>query len=312
MRCAQCGIDNPNSANFCVGCGAGLPANPPPLPGTFPPVARTWYVLIAGQQSGPYPEEQLRDWVVRGQVAGDALICSEGMTEWVKAGEFFGRTATSGGRFSSQPMEFVAGVGALFGRTLLLIFGILLVIPAPWAITYFYQWFIAHLRLPRVSRLEFTGTPGDKWIICIILALGGYIGAFKNPAFQLVPLFLQPYLSLLLIRWVVGKLTADGRPLPLRFTGGYWRFFGWYLLIVLSMFTIIGWAWVIAANMRWVCRQVEGTNTQVTFTGTGLEILWRTFVFVFSAIVIIPIPWTLHWYTRWFMRQFSLESRIYG
>ena len=312
MRCAQCGIDNPNSANFCVGCGAGLPANPPPLPGTFPPVARTWYVLIAGQQSGPYPEEQLRDWVVRGQVAGDALICSEGMTEWVKAGEFFGRTATSGGRFSSQPMEFVAGVGALFGRTLLLIFGILLVIPAPWAITYFYQWFIAHLRLPRVSRLEFTGTPGDKWIICIILALGGYIGAFKNPAFQLVPLFLQPYLSLLLIRWVVGKLTADGRPLPLRFTGGYWRFFGWYLLIVLSMFTIIGWAWVIAANMRWVCQQVEGTNTQVTFAGTGLEILWRTFVFVLSAIVIIPIPWTLHWYTRWFMRQFSLESRIYG
>ena len=309
MRCAQCGIDNPNSANFCVGCGAGLPANPPPLPGTFPPVARTWYVLIAGQQSGPYPEEQLRDWVVRGQVAGDALICSEGMTEWVKAGEFFGRTATSGGRFSSQPMEFVAGVGALFGRTLLLIFGILLVIPAPWAITYFYQWFIAHLRLPRVSRLEFTGTPGDKWIICIILALGGYIGAFKNPAFQLVPLFLQPYLSLLLVRWVVGKLTADGRPLPLRFTGGYWRFFGWYLLIVVSMFTIIGWAWVVAANMRWVCRKVEGTNTQVTFTGTGLEILWRTIVFVFSAIVILPIPWTFHWYTRWFIRQFSLESR---
>lgn len=296
MRCAQYGTDNPNS-------------NPPPLPGNFPPVTRTWYVLIAGQQSGPYPEEQLRDWVMRGQVAGDALICSEGMTEWVKAGEFFGRTAAPGGRLSPQPLEFVAGVGALFGRTLLLIFGILLIIPSPWAITYFYQWFIAHLRLPRVSRLEFTGAPGDKWILCIVLALGGYIGALKNPAFQLVPLFLQPYLSLLLIRWVVGKLTADGHPLPLRFTGGYWRFFGWYLLIVVSMFTIIGWAWVVAANMRWVCRKVEGTNTQVTFTGTGLEILWRTLVFAFSAIVILPIPWTLRWYTRWFIRQFSLESR---
>ena len=348
-----------------------MPTNPPPLPGNFPPVTRTWYVLIAGQQSGPYPEEQLRDWVMRGQVAGDALICSEGMTEWVKAGEFFSRTAIPGGRFSPQPLEFVAGVGALFGRTLLLIFGILLVIPAPWAITYFYQWFIAHLRLPRVSRLEFTGVPGDKWLLCIVLALGGYIGALKNPAFQivplflqpylslllirwvvgkltadgrplplrftgapgdqwilcivlalggyigtlknpafqLIPLFLQPYLSLLLIRWVVGKLTADGRPLPLRFTGGYWRFFGWYLLIALSMFTIVGWAWVVAANMRWVCRKVEGTNTQVTFTGTGLEILWRTLVFVFSAIVILPIPWTFHWYTRWFIRQFSLEGR---
>lgn len=309
LRCTQCGADNPNSTNFCAACGASLPPNPPPLPGTFPPVTRTWYVLIAGQQSGPYPEEQLRDWVLRGQVAGDALICSEGMTEWVKAGEFFGRAATPGGRFYPQPLEFVAGVGALFGRTLLLIFGILLVIPAPWAITYFYQWFIAHLRLPRVSRLEFTGAPGDQWILCIVLALGGYIGALKNSVFQLVPLFLQPYLSLLLIRWVVGKLTADGRPLSLRFTGGYWRFFGWYLLIALSMFTIIGWAWVVAANMRWVCRKVEGTHTQVTFTGTGLEILWRTLVFVVSAIVILPIPWSFHWYTRWFMRQFSLESR---
>ena len=317
LFCKNCGRENPDTARFCGSCGTDLSASqavgavagPPPLPGAVPPASRTWYLAVAGQQSGPYPEEQLRDWIARGQVAGDAMVCSEGMTEWVKAGEFFSRTAIPGGRFSPQPLEFVAGVGALFGRTLLLIFGILLVIPAPWAITYFYQWFIAHLRLPRVSRLEFTGVPGDKWLLCIILALGGYIGALKNPAFQLVPLFLQPYLSLLLIRWVVGKLTADGRPLPLRFTGGYWRFVGWYFLIAVSMFTIIGWAWVIAANMRWVCRKVEGTNTQVTFTGTGLEILWRTLVFVVSAIVILPIPWTFHWHTRWFMRQFSLESR---
>lgn len=286
--------------------------NPPPLPGTFPPVARTWYVLIAGQQSGPYPEEQLRDWVMRGQVAGDALICSEGMTEWVKAGAFFSSAVNPGGNVSPQPIEFIGGVGALFGRTLLLIFGTLLIIPAPWSITGFYQWFIAHLRLPQLSRLEFTGTPGDKWLFCIVLALSGYLGVVKNPMFQLIPLFLQPYLSLVLIRWVVGKLTADGRPLALRFTGGYWRFVSWYLLIGLSVFTIIGWAWVVAANMRWVCRKVEGTNIQLTFTGTGLEILWRTLVFVFSAIVIIPIPWTLHWYARWFMRQFALESRIYG
>ena len=41
----------------------------------------------------------------------------------------------------------------------------------------------------------------------------------------------------------------------------------------------------------------------------GDPMLVLMIVFVFSAILILPIPWTFHWYTRWFMRQFSLESR---
>ena len=318
LFCKNCGHENPNTAKFCCTCGTDLSVNqtvaavagPPPLPSAVPPVSRSWYISVAGQQSGPFLEEQLRDWISRGQVAGDALICSEGMTEWVKAADVFGRSGNNGGRVIPQCFETSMGVGGLFGRALLLMAGTLLVVPAPWVITNFYKWFVAHLQLPRVSKVDFTGNPGDKGLLCIVLALSGYIGLVKNPFFQILPLFLNPYLSLLLLRWVIGNLTADGRALPLKFTGGYWRFVGWYILIVLSMFTIIGWAWALAANLRWLCRKVEGTNTQVVFTGTGLEILWRSIVFVLSAIVIIPIPWTLHWYVRWFVRQFSLESRI--
>jgi hypothetical protein len=258
----------------------------------------------------------LREWVMRGQVAADALICSEGMTEWVKAGEFFGIPAPASQEInfpnmssSPQALETSIGVGGLLGRVLLLMVGTFLVVPAPWVITSFYKWFIGHLQLPRLSRVEFTGNPGDKWVWCIVLALCGYVGLIQKPALQILPLFLNPYISLVLLRWVVENLAVDGRALSLRFTGGYWRFVGWYLLIVLSMFTIIGWAWVVAANMRWLCEKVEGPNVQVLFTGSGLEILWRTIVFVLSAIFIIPIPWTMHWYVRWFVRQFSLVGR---
>jgi len=256
LFCTKCGVDNPNTANFCIACGTSLSTNPA-------------MGSVVGPPPLPLPTV-----------------------------------------FFSQGIETSMGVGALFGRVLLLMFGTLLIVPAPWVITNFYKWFIAQLQLPRVSRVEFTGTPGDKWLLCVVLALSGYMGFFESNFFQILPVFLNAYLSLLLIRWVVGKLTADGRALPLEFTGGYWRFVGWYLLIGVSMFTIIGWAWVVAANMRWICRKVEGTNTQVVFNGTGLEILWRSIVFVLSAIVIIPIPWTLHWYVRWFVRQFSLESRV--
>ena len=95
-------------------------------------------------------------------MAGDAMICSDGMTEWVKAGDVFGRPSYQKESFSAQAFETSMGVGGLFGRVLLLMFGTLLVIPAPWVITDFYKWFIAHLQLPRVSRVEFTGNPADN------------------------------------------------------------------------------------------------------------------------------------------------------
>ena len=77
----------------------------------------------------------------------------------------------------------------------------------------------------------------------------------------------------------------------------------------LSFFTIVGWAWVGAAFMRWMCRKVEGTNSRILFTGTGWEYLWRTVVFGLSAAVIIPIPWTYHWYVRWFLSRLQMENR---
>ena len=105
---------------------------------------------------------------------------------------------------------------------------------------------------------------------------------------------------------------GDGWTLPLAiaFRGSFWSYLGWYLLTIISVITIIGWAWVTAAWIRWICRHIDGTRREVVFNGSGWEILWRTVVFSLLAGLIIPIPWVLAWYTRWFVSQFALLERV--
>jgi hypothetical protein len=48
----------------------------------------------------------------------------------------------------------------------------------------------------------------------------------------------------------------------------------------------------------------------VSFVGTGWGVLWRTMVFGLACCFIIPIPWMMSWYTRWFVSQFCLTARV--
>jgi hypothetical protein len=84
---------------------------------------------------------------------------------------------------------------------------------------------------------------------------------------------------------------------------------GWSVLLPLSVITIIGWAWVATAWARWTCRHIEGSSRELVFTASGFGYLWRALVFAFTAIFIIPIPWTVRWFTRWLVSQFALVER---
>jgi hypothetical protein len=79
--------------------------------------------------------------------------------------------------------------------------------------------------------------------------------------------------------------------------------------MVISIFTIIGWAWVITAWMRWIFRNIEGTRREVVFNGSGLQVLWRTIVGSLLMALIIPIPWLARWYTKWYVSQTALVER---
>jgi len=281
---------------------------------------RSWFFASQGKQQGPYPEVQLREFIANGTVSAQTLVWTEGMAAWQKAEEIPGLLSgdsgpppvpqagvpwvSAGGH--AEPLSIDFSIWGLLGRALLFLIGFLLVIPAPWVATSFYRWFIERLRVPQRPDLGFTGKPGDIWYVFVIQGLCAYAGFSDDwyPTLLVIPL--EGLLSWMVIRWIVANISSLGRQLPLSFEGSPWTYVGWYLLLYISAITIIGWAWVITAWMRWICRNITGTRRDVVFNAGGWQVLWRTVVFALVAAFIIPIPWIMGWYTRWYASQFAL------
>jgi hypothetical protein len=283
---------------------------------------RSWFFASQGQQQGPFPEARLRELIGSGTVTAETLVWSEGMTGWQKAGGipglFSGSGAPpaipqSGGPLTTAglrggPLSIELPLWSFLGRMLLLTIGYLFVIPAPWTGTGFYRWMASRTEVPGRPNFAFTGQPGDIWYVFVVTGLTFYVEAYDN-RLQLIIIPVSAFLSWILLRWLAGNLTSNGQRLPIAFDGSAIGFVGWQLLMYVSLITIIGWAWVITAWMRWICRNIAGTRREVVFNGTGLEVLWRTIVFAICCAFIIPIPWMLRWYNRWYVSQFALLER---
>jgi GYF domain 2 len=284
---------------------------------------RSWFYASEGQQKGPYPEAQLHDLIVRGTVRADTLVWTEGMSGWQKAADIPGLVSggsgppsipQSGGpvmsadSYGGGALSIDLPVWALFGRFLLLAIGYFLVIPAPWIATSFYRWMASRTEVPGRPNFAFTGQPGDIWYVFVATGLMLYAQVYDN-RLELITIPVSAFFSWILLRWLAGNLSSNGQRLPIAFNGSVVTFIGWQLLMYVSFITVIGWAWVITAWMRWICRNIGGTRREVVFNGTGLEVLWRTLVMAICCAFIIPIPWMIRWYNRWYVSQFALVER---
>ena len=292
---------------------------------------RSWFYAANGQQQGPFPEAQLRDLITRGTVREDTLVWSEGMSGWQRAGEIpglmpaggapsvpqpggpppmsAGGSYGGGGGYGGGPLSINLPLWGLLGRSIVFLIGFLLVIPAPWVAVWFYKWVASHVTVPGRPNFAFTGQVGDIWYVFIAMALLTYVGSVDFYYLEYFSFVIQAFLSWMLISWIAANLSSNGEKLPISFQGSALVYVGWYILMYVSVITIIGWAWVITAWMRWNCRNIEGTQREVIFTGSGLEVLWRTIVFVIGCAFIIPIPWVMRWYTTWYVSQFALAER---
>ncbi len=299
---------------------------------------RSWFFASNGQQQGPYPEAQFRDMIARGQVTPQTLVWSEGMAGWAKAGEVPG--LMSGGMAppaippGGGPMMGGGGYGAPAGggyaaggtlsvdfgiwdftwRSLLLLIGMLFIIPTPWVLCWYINWFMGCVRVPNRPNLSFTGTPGTiaLWFfgaIAVLIILGVIGSIAESNAFNNIGGIVQIVVYWLFLRYFVANIASNGQPLGLSFSGSIWAYIGWQILTVLSFITIIGWAWVFAAQLRWMCRNIQGTRRAVVFKGTGLQFLWRVLVVALASALIIPIPWVYRWMIQWQASQTELVDR---
>jgi len=293
---------------------------------------RSWFFASNGQQQGPYSEAQFRDFIAQGGITPDTLVWSEGMSGWQKAGDVPGLmpsgarppampqsgpppvTAAVGGYGGSAALTIDFGIWEFFWRCLVASLGMLLVIPGPWLIVWFLNWIVPRVRVPGRPNLSFTGSAMTlvPWyfggIAFIIAAVYYYLNNEVQWPNHLVEL-VQILFYWLFIRWLIANLASNGQPLGLSFAGSFWAYLGWNILFGLSILTIIGWAWVMAAQARWLCRNIEGTRRQVVYKGTGLQNLWRALVFFICCAFIIPIPWMYRWMMRWQLSQTELVER---
>jgi len=285
---------------------------------------RSWFYASGGQQLGPYPEVQLRDLIARGSVRADTLVWTEGMAGWQKAAEIPGLMSgpsgppsitqaggppvIAGGHGTGLSIDF--GIWEFTWRSLLLLLGLVFIIPTPWVIVWYVNWLVSRVHVPARPNLSFTGSVSTvaAWyfgfiVLAICIALIGV--HWLNNLMALV----QIALYWLFLRWFVANLASNGQPLGLSFSGSFWAYLGWTVLGVISIITIIGWAWVYVAQLRWFARNIQGTRREVVFIGTGLEFLWRAIVAVLACLFIIPIPWMYRWMLRWLASQTVLADR---
>ncbi len=217
-----------------------------------------------------------------------------------------------------ERVEFHGSALGLFGRTLLNIVGMYLVIPAPWITAWYYRWIVGNLKLRNGIQFSFTGTGGQIWLAVMISALVGGTPGFLNmvKGHGFVPFWVvflaMPvswYLFLIILRWFWRnvELSSGGK---FSFVGKYLPLLGWNLFLILSLVTIVGWAWVALAMTRWFCRNIVGDHMVIEFHGDGWNMLWRNVAFILSCFLIIPIPWTSLWLFKWYAGNTSFKQEF--
>lgn len=283
--------------------------------------SEVFYYADSGRiRQGPYAEADIVRLIGAGTIGRDTPIWSAELVEWGAAGQIEKFASLFAGQapapmpvanlaFANLAVGYLSAdlpVWGLFWRAVVVGLGNLVVIPAPWVNTMYYRFIGTHTALPDGRRFTFAGQPGDIWPVFVgtsLLALVAQISPYALWVTEPVTLVL----AVLVMRWFCAKLgTADGS-VNLRFTGGMWAYIGWIALLALSCLTIIGWAWVFRAIMRWKCQNVAGTLA-FDFTGSGGSILWRTIVVALASMVVIPIPWMMRWYAIWLISQIQVSS----
>ena len=275
-----------------------------------------YYADRGRNRQGPLSEADVVRLINDRTIERETLIWSAELVEWRAAGEvakFVPLFAAHG----PSPVAPSAGapvppgsltadfpVWGLFWRSLVLVLGVIVVIPAPWVYTMYYRFIATHTALPDGRRFTFAGQPGDIWLVLVAIAILGLATRVSSYALWIAePLIL--ILTVLVMRWFCAKLGAENGSVKLTFVGGMWAYIGWAILFVLSCLTIVGWAWVFRAIMRWKCRNVAGTLA-FDFAGSGGAILWRTIVVALASLFLIPIPWMMRWYGSWMVSQIQV------
>lgn len=187
-----------------------------------------------------------------------------------------------------------------------------LAIAGAWIFAVGCRWFCRHLWLSNAATADFSGRGGQIvgwWIVWLIGGRRWNLGDFEGPAVDIAIYLVGIWATLGIGRWFVAhvELSSGER---FRFLGSYGELLGWQVLLALSVLTVIGWAWVLAAIYRWMAQKTSSGDRVLRFHGDGVQVLWRTLATVFFSIPVVTIPWAWLWYVRWLVCTTTITGQI--
>ena len=126
------------------------------------------------------------------------------------------------GGYGGGPLSLEIGIWDFLGRSLLMMIGLLLVIPAPWVATMLLSnYVVERVRVPGRPNLAFTGQVGD--IACGISAARALqLCRFEHGYSRLSApsdIWWRAYLCWMVIRWIVSQYRSNGQKLRIEFKG---------------------------------------------------------------------------------------------
>lgn len=213
---------------------------------------------------------------------------------------------------SEVRLEFHGGVLQTLGWIAASILGgVLLGIPLAWVNAAMARWFCRNTNFSDGTAAEFRGTGGEAvvWHVLLFLVMAGESYLNPPPAIFALTYVLIAGVVLMLLKWFVYNLRLSPGP-HLTFTGSYIALLGWYVALLVSFITIIGWAWIAVAMYQWIARNIKGDGIAIEFRATGTEFLWRALATALGSCLIVTIPFLMLWFTRWLISNIVLIRGI--
>jgi hypothetical protein len=275
-----------------------------------------FYKDRAGAQNGPVSFLELLTLIKTGRIAPDCLVWNDSGAPR-QAGsieelfDVFQSKASFAVPAGSGPLAPNLPAWGLFWRAVVYSLGLALIVPAPWAGKWFHGWIAERICLPNRKRLFLETSLGACWFIFVAIGLA----AIAPPLFhghsgvQIIANLVSLFAGFLLTGWFSRSLRSEDGALNVAFQGGFLPYFGWCLLIGLSLVTIIGWAWVVKYWMRWIFRETRGSHS-FEFVATGWDILWRTLVVILGCMLIVTIPWLVAWIYNWYISRIVVTPDV--
>jgi hypothetical protein len=254
-----------------------------------------------------------------GELATAPVFCTSCGARVEAGAAFCPQCGYSAGKLPAIPpwvsVSFAGTAGQMLGWILLWMLSALVLVPVAWVMAAVGRWLCRNLRLSDGTTATFRGTGGEVFgwaFLCALLALASIVVSLAAPGASIsIPiailiLVIQCAVGLQILKWFWSRVEWSGGP-RLRFAGGYVGFLGWSLLVMVSIYTIIGWAWAGAALYRWLAANVQAEGVRFVWRGKGHEVLWRFLVGGLACILIIPIPWVTLWLLRWVVERTAIQ-----